>query len=105
MAYGELRLTPKEFGEMTMKEINALVGGYIRRRDAAEDLLILRCALPIYRSMLGAKAPTFDELTAYRKLRDHLKTHDSQYESNVKYWSKKLTELQNEERKYRHAKK
>lgn len=88
-----------------MKEIDALVSGYIRRRNAAEDLLILRCALPIYRSMLGSKAPTFDELIAYRKLRDHPEIHDSQYESNVKYWSKKLTELQSEEGKYRHAKK
>lgn len=88
-----------------MREIDAMADGYIRRRDAAENLLILRCALPIYRSMLGDKAPTFDDLTAYRELRDHLELHDSQYVSNVKFWSKKLTELQNEERKYKHAKK
>lgn len=82
-----------------------MADGYIRRRDAAENLLILRCALPIYRSMLGDKAPTFDDLTAYRELRDHPELHGSQYASNVKFWSKKLTELQNEERKYKHAKK
>lgn len=78
-----------------MKEFDALANGYLRRRDAYEDMLILRCTLPVYRSMLGDKAPTYDELTAYRKLRDKRpKEHDSKYEANVKFWSKKLDEIE-----------
>ncbi|EHO63545.1 hypothetical protein HMPREF9453_00562 [Dialister succinatiphilus YIT 11850] len=99
VAYGELKLTPSTLGELTMKEFNALVNGYVRRRDSFENLLILRCALPVYSSMLGEKAPTFDDLTAYRKLRDKRpEKHDSRYESDVKYWSKKLDELERKDK-------
>jgi hypothetical protein len=91
-AYGELRLTPESFGKLTMKEFNALVDGYIRRRDAFEDLLIVQCALPVYRSMLGDKAPTYEDLIAYRKRRH--KQDNDKYVSDLEYWEKKLDELE-----------
>ena len=38
IALGELHLTIEQFGDYTIGQIDALVAGYMRRRDAMEDL-------------------------------------------------------------------
>lgn len=67
LALGELAMSPREFGDATIAEIEAMAIGYERRREALEDLLIINCSLPMYRAWYGRKAPTYDELTRYRK--------------------------------------
>lgn len=79
-----------------MKEITAMIDGYIRRHDRMEDMLIIYCALPVYRSMLGGDAPTYEEMTAYRKKRDGPTPEEqAKYEKDVDYWSKMLDKLPN----------
>lgn len=65
IALGELRLTPQQFGGLTIAELEALEDGYLRRYNRLEDLFIIYCALPIY-NVFYKKAPTYRELTAYR---------------------------------------
>lgn len=67
IALGELHLTPEQFGDYTVKEIDALFDGYVKRRERLEDLLIINCALPVYRSLLGDKAPSYQSLIKHRK--------------------------------------
>lgn len=68
IAFGELRLKPEEYGNMTVGEIDAMYDGYKRREYQLDDLLIFRVALPVYQSMMGSKdAPTYEQLTAYRR--------------------------------------
>ena len=43
---GELHLTPEQFANYTVKEIDALFEGYLRRYERLEDLFIIDCALP-----------------------------------------------------------
>ena len=40
IALGELHLTVEQFGDYTIGQIDALVAGYLRRRDSLEDLMI-----------------------------------------------------------------
>lgn len=75
LALGELQMTPDEFSGSTVAEINARLHGYLRRREALEDLFIINCALPVYRAFYGKKAPTYRELTAHRR-----KNHPEQRE-------------------------
>lgn len=67
IAYGELNLKPWEFERLTVGELDALFEGYMRRVDREEDMLIRRVSLPVYQSMLGKHAPTYEQLTAYRR--------------------------------------
>ncbi len=72
MALGELGLTIEQFGMYTVGQINALTRGYLRRRDAEEDLFIAYSALPTYQTQMGRKAPTYQKLTAHRRKRQHV---------------------------------
>jgi hypothetical protein len=67
LALGELAMTPDEFAGSTVGEINAMLDGYLRRRETLEDLFIVNCALPTYRAFFGRKAPTYKDLTAHRR--------------------------------------
>lgn len=67
IALGELNLTPQEFGNYTITEIEALLDGYMTRQERIEDLLICMVTLPIYRGAYGKKAPTFAKLTEHRR--------------------------------------
>ena len=58
IALGELNLTPEQFGKYTVSEIDAMFDGYLRRYDALEDLMIINCALPIYRGCLLYTSPS-----------------------------------------------
>ena len=69
VALGELAMTPEQFGNATIAEIEALAEGFERRREILEDLFIINCALPMYRAWYGKKAPTYKDLTAYRRNR------------------------------------
>lgn len=83
IALGELNLSVDEFGEYTVKELNALTDGYIRRTERLEDLFIIYSALPVYQSFAGNKAPTYKKLTAHRK-----RNHDNATlsEEDLKKW-------------------
>lgn len=66
---GELHLTPEQFGNYTVMEIDALFDGYIRRYEQLEDLFIINCAMPAMKGPL-TKPPSYKKLTAYRKKRN-----------------------------------
>lgn len=59
-------MTPAQFANATIGEIDSLVSGYVRRYQRLEDLFIIHCALPAYRGAYGKKAPTYEQLTAHR---------------------------------------
>lgn len=79
---GELNLTVEQFGEYTIKEFNALVDGYMRRRDALEDLFIIYSALPTYRGTCK-KAPSYKQLTSHRRRNKPVAKIDPETEA---YW-------------------
>ncbi len=60
-------MTPAQFADATIGEIDSMVNGYIRRYQRLEDLFIVHCALPAYRGAYGKKAPTYEQLTAHRR--------------------------------------
>lgn len=66
IALGELCLTPEQFGNYTILELDAMFDGYVRRQERLEDLFIVNCALPTYRGAYGRKAPSYKKLTAHR---------------------------------------
>lgn len=90
MALGELELTIEQFGEYTIGQINALMTGYMRRRDALEDLFIVYSALPTYQSQLGRKAPSYRRLTAHRRRRNSFNRQLPDKE--VQYWKQIIKE-------------
>lgn len=78
-------MKPEEFANATIEEIDALVDGYVRRYQRLEDLFIVHCALPAYRSAYGNKAPTYEELTANRH--KHTQGHVGQIDEETEaYW-------------------
>lgn len=87
---GELHLTPNDFGNLTIGEIECLIDGYKRRYERLEDLLIINCALPIYRGHFGKKAPSYRKLTAHRRVNRTVAQID---EDEVKKWSQILNEV------------
>lgn len=85
---GELHLTPEQFANYTVKEIDALFEGYLRRYERLEDLFIIDCALPAYRAAYGKKAPSYKKLTSHRKKRQGpVEKIDDETET---YWKKVL---------------
>jgi len=66
IALGELDLTPEQFANYTVMELDAMFDGYVRRQERLEDLFIINCALPTYRGAYGKKAPSYKKLTAHR---------------------------------------
>ena len=69
IALGELGLTPEQFGNYTVMEIDALFDGYVRRQERLEDLFIIYCAMPAMRGPLK-KPPSYKKLTAHRRKRN-----------------------------------
>lgn len=69
IALGELGLTPQEFGNYTIAEIEALIDGYMKRQERIEDLLICYITLPVYRGAFGKSAPSYNKLTEHRRKR------------------------------------
>ena len=85
IALGELNLTVEQFGDCTVGQIDALVAGYLRRRDSLEDLLICYSALPQYQ-MHMKHAPSYKKLTAHRRNRNanrQMAAEDVQYWKNI----------------------
>lgn len=85
IALGELHLTIEQFGDCTIGQIDALVAGYLRRRDSLEDLLICYSALPQYQ-MHMKHAPSYKKLTAHRRNRNatrQMAAEDVQYWKNI----------------------
>ena len=85
IALGELHLTIEQFGDYTIGQIDALVAGYMRRRDAMEDLFICYSALPQYQ-MHMKHAPSYKKLTAHRRNRNanrQMAAEDVQYWKNI----------------------
>ena len=85
IALGELHLTIEQFGDCTVGQIDALVAGYLRRRDSLEDLLICYSALPQYQ-MHMKHAPSYKKLTAHRRNRNatrQMAAEDVQYWKNI----------------------
>ena len=85
IALGELHLTIEQFGDCTIGQIDALVAGYLRRRDAMEDLFICYSALPQYQ-MHMKHAPSYKKLTAHRRNRNanrQMAAEDVQYWKNI----------------------
>ena len=66
---GELDLTPEQFGQYTVMEIDAMFDGYVRRQERLEDLFIIYCAMPVMRGPLK-KPPSYKKLTAHRRKRN-----------------------------------
>jgi len=66
IALGELAMTPEQFGNSTVAEIDALFDGYMRRRETLEDLFIIYCAMPVMRGPVK-KPPSYKKLTAHRR--------------------------------------
>ena len=60
-------MSVEQFASATVKEITALTDGYMRRREALEDMFILYSALPTYQGHFGKKAPSYKKLTAHRR--------------------------------------
>jgi len=89
LALGELALTPEQFGNYTVKEIDAMFEGYIRRQERLEDLFIINCALPTYRGAYGRKAPSYKKLTRHRKKHGRARKMD---EERAAYWRAILLE-------------
>ena len=88
IALGELHLTIEQFGDYTIGQIDALVAGYMRRRDAMEDLFICYSALPQYQ-MHMKQAPSYRKLTAHRRTRGTNRQLD---QDEVKRWKEILKE-------------
>lgn len=85
IALGELNLTVEQFGDCTIGQIDALVAGYLRRRDSLEDLMICYSALPQYQ-MHMKHAPSYKKLTAHRRNRNanrQMAAEDVQYWKNI----------------------
>ena len=85
IALGELHLTIEQFGDCTIGQIDALVAGYLRRRDSREDLMICYSALPQYQ-MHMKHAPSYKKLTAHRRNRNanrQMAAEDVQYWKNI----------------------
>lgn len=85
IALGELHLTIEQFGDCTIGQIDALVAGYLRRRDSLEDLMICYSALPQYQ-MHMKHAPSYKKLTAHRRNRNatrQMAAEDVQYWKNI----------------------
>lgn len=87
-------MSVNEFGEATVREIEALTVGYQRRRDAMEDMFIIYSALPTYQSAYGKKAPTYQKMTEHRR---HNKSISGIDDKTVEYWEKILEEARNAE--------
>ena len=66
---GELALTPEQFGNYTIMEIDALFDGYLKRRESLEDLFIIYCAMPTMRGPVK-KPPSYKKLTSHRRKRN-----------------------------------
>lgn len=86
IALGELGLTPEQFGNSTVAEIDAMFDGYIRRREAVEDLFIIYCAMPTMRGPVK-KPPSYKKLTAHRQKHTTAGEID---EETQNYWRKIL---------------
>lgn len=67
MALGELNLTPEQFGDYTIAELEAMLDGWRRRYERLEDLFIAYVAMPVYQGAYGKKAPTYKQLTRHRQ--------------------------------------
>lgn len=95
LALGELNLKPEEFGRYTIKELEAMLEGYQRRRERLEDLFIVYCALPTYRGAYGRKAPNFQKLTEHRRHDKRLPGID---EAKLKVWRNIQEVIKNEQK-------
>ena len=91
IALGELHLTIEQFGDCTVGQIDALVAGYLRRKDSLEDLLICYSALPQYQ-MHMKHAPSYRKLTAHRRNRGANRQLDQE---EVVRWKEILKEAKN----------
>ena len=91
IALGELHLTIEQFGDYTIGQIDALVAGYLRRRDSLEDLLICYSALPQYQ-MHMKHAPSYKKLTAHRRNRN---ANRQMAAEDVQYWKNIIKEAKN----------
>ena len=91
IALGELHLTIEQFGDYTIGQIDALVAGYMRRRDAMEDLFICYSALPQYQ-MHMKHAPSYKKLTAHRRNRN---ANRQMAAEDVQYWKNIIKEAKN----------
>ena len=87
IALGELDLTPEQFANYTVMELDAMFDGYVRRQERLEDLFIINCALPAYRVGWGKKAPSYKKLTAHRVHHGKVGEID---EDTQNYWRKIL---------------
>lgn len=92
IALGELSLTIEQFGDCTIGQIDALVAGYLRRRDLLEDLLICYSALPIYQMHMKKHAPSYKKLTAHRRNRN---ANRQMAAEDVQYWKNIIKEAKN----------
>lgn len=59
-------MSVEQFANATIRELTALTDGYVRRREALEDLFIIYSAMPAYQCHMGRKAPSYKKLTAHR---------------------------------------
>lgn len=91
IALGELHLTVEQFGDYTIGQIDALVAGYLRRRDSLEDLMICYSALPVYQ-MHMKHAPSYKKLTAHRRNRN---ANRQMAAEDVQYWKNIIKEAKN----------
>ena len=91
IALGELHLTIEQFGDCTIGQIDALVAGYLRRRDSLEDLMICYSALPQYQ-MHMKHAPSYKKLTAHRRNRNATRQMAAE---DVQYWKNIIKEAKN----------
>lgn len=82
---GELGLTIEQFKKYTISQIDSLIEGANRRRTYIEDLFICYSALPVYRTLGGDNAPTYEELTSYRRA-------DEKTETEFDFWRRLLKE-------------
>ena len=91
IALGELHLTVEQFGDYTIGQIDALVAGYLRRRDSLEDLMICYSALPVYQ-MHMKHAPSYKKQTAHRRNRNDNRQMAAE---DVQYWKNIIKEAKN----------
>lgn len=87
IALGELHLTPEQFGNYTVMEIDAMFDGYVRRYEHLEDLFILNCAMPAQKGPLK-RPPSYKKLTSHRKKREIAASEID--EETQKFWRKIL---------------
>ena len=87
IALGELHLTPEQFGNYTVMEIDAMFDGYVRRYEQLEDLVILNCAMPTQKGPLK-RPPSYKKLTSHRKKRESAAGEID--EETQKFWRKIL---------------